>query len=130
MNRQIHGSWQSCIPSRFLDEIPKTHVQKDDASQVFKFNPQSIGGNYEGFRGHLRDSDPQGRKHGHSQDPLPPARSYTRSNRAFDAGTRIFHMKFGYGNVVSVNGDKLEINFDHSGIKHVVSSFVKDAKDM
>ncbi len=26
-NRRIHGSWQSSIPSRFLDELPEPHVE-------------------------------------------------------------------------------------------------------
>ncbi|GLS75767.1 ATP-dependent helicase [Oharaeibacter diazotrophicus] len=26
-NRRIHGSWQSSIPSRFLDELPEAHVE-------------------------------------------------------------------------------------------------------
>lgn len=131
MNRQIHGSWQSCIPSRFLDELPKTHVHRDEASQVFKFNPTLLSDSHEGFRGSFREfgpHSPQGR-HGASntQHSIPPSRSYTKSAGAFEVGTRVFHMKFGYGYVLSINGDKLEINFDHSGNKHVVSSFVKNA---
>ena len=34
------------------------------------------------------------------------------------------------GYVETINGDKLEIDFDHTGLKHVVSSFVKNAKDV
>ena len=142
MNRQIHGSWQSCIPSRFIDEIPKDHVEKEDSSHAFKFNPQSIGGQYEGFRNQFRDSGSGGSRGAigrqsysqsyakNSYDPLPKARSYTKAAKSFDTGDRVFHMKFGYGRVVSLTGDKLEIDFDHSGIKHVVSSFVKHPDDV
>jgi DNA helicase-2/ATP-dependent DNA helicase PcrA len=43
---------------------------------------------------------------------------------AFTRGDRVFHQKFGMGNVVNVEGDKLEISFDKAGHKKVVSGFV------
>lgn len=39
-------------------------------------------------------------------------------------GQRVFHDKFGYGIVVYQEGNKLEINFEHSGTKRVIDSFV------
>ena len=44
---------------------------------------------------------------------------------AFTAGDRIFHQKFGYGEVVDVDGNKLTIQFDKAGEKRVVDSFVE-----
>jgi DNA helicase-2/ATP-dependent DNA helicase PcrA len=38
---------------------------------------------------------------------------------------RIFHQKFGYGKVVSVDGSKLEIAFEKAGRKKVMASFVE-----
>ena len=46
---------------------------------------------------------------------------------AFDPDDRVFHQKFGYGTVLSVEGDKLEIAFDKAGVKHIVARFVTDA---
>jgi DNA helicase-2/ATP-dependent DNA helicase PcrA len=43
----------------------------------------------------------------------------------FSAGDRVFHMKFGNGNVVAVDGNKLTIAFDRAGEKRVVDSFVE-----
>src|SRR5690348_8639740 len=43
---------------------------------------------------------------------------------AFSVGARIFHQKFGYGNVVAIDGNKLTIQFDKAGEKRVVDSFV------
>ncbi len=40
-------------------------------------------------------------------------------------GERVFHQKFGNGNVVTVDGNKLTIKFDHAGEKRVVDSFVE-----
>jgi len=34
-NRRIHGSWQSSIPSRFLDELPEPHVEIREASSSY-----------------------------------------------------------------------------------------------
>ena len=44
---------------------------------------------------------------------------------AFSAGDRVFHQKFGNGNVVTVDGNKLTIAFDRAGEKRVVDSFVE-----
>ena len=40
-------------------------------------------------------------------------------------GDRVFHQKFGNGNVVGVDGNKLTIAFDKAGEKRVVDSFVE-----
>ena len=42
----------------------------------------------------------------------------------FTPGARVFHQKFGNGNVLAVDGDKLRIAFDHAGEKMVIASFV------
>jgi DNA helicase-2/ATP-dependent DNA helicase PcrA len=43
----------------------------------------------------------------------------------FAVGERVFHQKFGNGNVVAVDGNKLTIAFDKAGEKRVVDSFVE-----
>jgi DNA helicase-2/ATP-dependent DNA helicase PcrA len=43
----------------------------------------------------------------------------------FTRGDRVFHIKFGNGNVVAVDGNKLTIQFDKAGEKRVVDSFVE-----
>jgi len=44
---------------------------------------------------------------------------------SFTVGERVFHLKFGNGNVVAVDGNKLTIRFDKAGEKRVVDSFVE-----
>ena len=44
---------------------------------------------------------------------------------AYAIGDRVFHQKFGNGNVVQVEGNKLTIAFDRAGEKKVVDSFVE-----
>jgi DNA helicase-2/ATP-dependent DNA helicase PcrA len=43
-------------------------------------------------------------------------------------GDRAFHDKFGYGTVVGIEGDKLDIAFDKAGIKKIVARFVRSAE--
>ena len=45
----------------------------------------------------------------------------------FSVGARVFHQKFGYGRVVAVEGQKLTVDFQHSGEKKVVDAFVEAA---
>jgi ATP-dependent DNA helicase UvrD/PcrA len=42
----------------------------------------------------------------------------------FVQGDRVFHQKFGYGEVAFVDGNKLTVQFDKAGEKRVVDSFV------
>ena len=43
----------------------------------------------------------------------------------FSLHDRVFHQKFGYGQVVKVDGNKLTIAFEKAGEKKVVDSFVE-----
>jgi DNA helicase II / ATP-dependent DNA helicase PcrA len=43
----------------------------------------------------------------------------------FTPGDRVFHQKFGNGNITAVDGNKLTIQFDRAGEKRVVDSFVE-----
>jgi DNA helicase-2/ATP-dependent DNA helicase PcrA len=43
----------------------------------------------------------------------------------FAIGERVFHQKFGNGNVTAIDGNKLTIAFDKAGEKRVVDSFVE-----
>ncbi len=131
-NRRIHGLWQSAIPSRFIDELPVEHVEI--ASQAGLYGGRS------------RDPEPRAQERstlvGGGQSfsrprtlPKPP-RPRTITGKAkriaepklsrFKPGMRIFHDKFGYGTVTNVEGDKLTIDFKHTGEKKVIDSFVKE----
>ena len=48
----------------------------------------------------------------------------SRASGDFARGERVFHRKFGYGTVRSVDGDRLDIAFDKAGPKKVIASFV------
>jgi DNA helicase-2/ATP-dependent DNA helicase PcrA len=45
----------------------------------------------------------------------------------FVLGTRVFHLKFGYGLITEIEGDKLTVAFEKAGEKKVVASYVTAA---
>jgi DNA helicase II / ATP-dependent DNA helicase PcrA len=51
----------------------------------------------------------------------------TGTTSEFSLGDRVFHQKFGYGEVVKIDGNKLTIAFEKAGEKKVVDSFVERA---
>lgn len=53
------------------------------------------------------------------------AKSTTSTPSQFSEGDRVFHLKFGNGNVTNVDGNKLTIDFDRAGQKRVLDSFVE-----
>jgi DNA helicase-2/ATP-dependent DNA helicase PcrA len=44
---------------------------------------------------------------------------------SFSVGDRVFHIKFGKGNVTAIDGNKITIAFDKAGETRVVDSFVE-----
>ena len=42
-------------------------------------------------------------------------------------GQRVFHQKFGYGRILAVDGNKLDIEFEKAGPKKVLDSFIEAA---
>ena len=43
----------------------------------------------------------------------------------YSIGDRVFHQKFGNGNVTAIDGNKLVVRFDHAGEKRVVDRYVQ-----
>jgi DNA helicase-2/ATP-dependent DNA helicase PcrA len=53
------------------------------------------------------------------------AKSKIDTPSAFSVGDRVFHIKFGNGNVAGIEGNKLTIDFDRAGQKRVLDGFVE-----
>lgn len=53
------------------------------------------------------------------------SKSVNVSTSDFKTGARVFHLKFGNGTVMVVDGNKLTVEFDKAGQKRVLDSFVK-----
>lgn len=111
-NRRMYGSWVNAIPSRFVDELPKDHVEV--SSDI-------------GLAGSGRSShwDSSGFAPKVQKRQIHERKVMSESGTVFARGDRVFHDKFGYGKIVNIDGHKLDINFEHSGQKRVMDSFVE-----
>ncbi len=128
-NRRIHNLWQSLIPSRFVDELPAAAIERFvDAGLYGSGGGQTEwgGGNFGGARGGLAERRPT--RFARGAQPRLIAATPAGDGRGFEAGERVFHLKFGYGTVTASEGDKLEIAFDKAGTKRVMASFVMPAE--
>lgn len=142
-NRRIYGQWTSSIPSRFIAELPQAHVQSettmtggaslwraqwsersDPFADVARAQPSRIVTRGPGWqRAAAQQYDPAPRR---LAEPSRSAASFAAKPRGDIAlGARVFHDKFGYGTVAAQEGNKLEIDFEASGRKRVIDSFVK-----
>ena len=125
-NRHLYGSWESCLPSRFIDEIPEEHTERDSAPGLY--GAARDGGLAEDTPGFdyapaIEDSARTHVIEGHAR-PGNKVQSQVRTPQNIETSDEVFHTKFGYGRVRSVDGDKLEIAFD-TGVKKVLESFVE-----
>lgn len=120
-NRRIYNQWQSSIPSRFLQELPADNIE------FLGGGPRSSGPtSREGWQSQIRDimSSVQVRRATEPQ-PGPTLPKGGTQNALFPRGTRVFHQKFGYGQVQSSHEGNLEIAFDKAGHKKVMADYVK-----
>ncbi len=145
-NRRIYGQWTSSIPSRFIEELPDEHIEQETtltggaslwrAQWSEHSDPFADVARTQPARTMTRGPGWQ-RAAAQNYDPAPKrVKEATRSAASFAAkprsdvspGARVFHDKFGYGIVAAQEGNKLEIDFETSGRKRVIDSFVKLAK--
>jgi len=143
-NRQIYGSWQSSIPSRFIDELPPANVTAKsetgyydgggsnsfsakagvserfaasfDAAQSTRTSPGWE--RYKANKNKVFGREPL-EIEGHAVRRRPKDEG---SN--YKVGERVFHQKFGYGTIKSADGPKLTVAFEKAGEKKVLDGFV------
>lgn len=188
-NRLIHGLWQSTIPSRFLDELPESHVEVAESGNSYGgYGNAYGGGSFASGRGGQRSGrqnpygasrfDTVGEDKAFSNTYATPGWQRAQANRTeatdrnwgtrsghqverigygetdsgygagrtsvkgrtidgelvaksvadtpspFSVGDRVFHQKFGNGNISAIEGNKLTIDFDKAGQKRVLDGFV------
>ncbi|NKK71537.1 AAA family ATPase [Rhizobium leguminosarum bv. viciae] len=158
-NRRIHGLWQSTLPSRFLDELPVTHVEVAEMEQSYggygrggygqsRFDKAEPFANSYSTPGWKRAQanktdatrDNWGTRSGHAVERIGygesgpkgrtiegelVAKSTSSEPSRFTLGDRVFHLKFGNGNITGIEGNKLTIEFDRAGQKRVLDGFVE-----
>ncbi|MBO6947369.1 MAG: UvrD-helicase domain-containing protein [Rhodospirillales bacterium] len=123
-NRRVYGQWQSATPSRFIDELPAEHIDVFSESGVYARRDAASAELVDPFAG--VDDVPRSRRR---MIEVDRGASYkpTSNGAGFSIGIRVFHQKFGYGKITSVDGDKLDIDFEKAGPKRVMASFVLPA---
>jgi DNA helicase-2/ATP-dependent DNA helicase PcrA len=136
-NRRVHNMWQSSIPSRFVEELPRDHVERTSDVVGFDTTPERpVGqlsngdlGAFAGSYGAARGWPGRRAAAGGTVIEGEARRVVEReASRTYAPGARIFHQKFGYGTVAAADGDKLDIEFDKAGSKKVLASFVMPAE--
>jgi DNA helicase-2/ATP-dependent DNA helicase PcrA len=140
-NRRIYGQWTSSIPSRFVGELPEEHVEQENtmsggaslwraqwSEQADPFAHVGRGaGRGPGWQ-RAASSGPLSTVPQRLMEARASPASYAAKPRDdISLGARVFHTKFGYGAVAEIDGNKLEIDFEHAGRKRVLDSFVSVA---
>ena len=145
-NRRVYGQWLSSMPSRFIAELPGAHVEQTNSMgggasmwranwsmQADPFAHVARPGSDASRRGpswqraaSAAPDAPQSRFRAldapREAVPSPAVGAPPRKDLA--VGMRVFHEKFGYGEIVDIDGNKLEIGFEQAGVKRVLDSFV------
>jgi DNA helicase-2/ATP-dependent DNA helicase PcrA len=144
-NRQVYGRWTSQLPSRFVDELPLAHVEAASDTGYYGGGPgmqqpttsrwddsPSFGSGYTspGWR-RAQENSRERPQTGQTRSPiiegqgrLVASSDLAKASR-FNLGERVFHQKFGYGQVLLVEGNKLTVSFDKAGEKKVIDSFLE-----
>lgn len=98
--RRSYAGWQDSSPSRFIEELPEHALQRTgSAGSTSPKRPYNLG-----------------------QQLLREQRARISN---FSIGMRVFHQKFGYGEVIGIDGEQLDIKFETSGDKRVIDRFVE-----
>jgi hypothetical protein len=129
-------------PSRFVAELPKEHIEEETtmtggeslwraqwsergdpfahlaAAQANRASTRGPG--WQRARGGSR-FNPAAARH---RSRASPSALGNKGRDDLSLGQRVFHGKFGYGTIAAIEGNKLEIDFEHAGRKKVLDSFV------
>jgi DNA helicase-2/ATP-dependent DNA helicase PcrA len=144
-NRRIYGQWMSSIPSRFIAEIPPEHVESENSfgggQSLWRANWSAQGDPFahvaEGNPARTMTRGPAWQRAVASSSTIPRALAPSEKGPAASVGAkprsdlaigmRVFHEKFGYGEIVDIDGNKLDVEFDQAGSKKVLDGFVRAA---
>ena len=141
-NRQVYGRWTSQLPSRFVDEMPPDNVEAASETGYYGGGPGmreansrwdeggAFGNGYSspGWR-RAQERNYRGGPPGVTQviegEGRLVAVSEPSATGNYALGERVFHVKFGYGAVTHIEGNKLTVAFEQAGEKKVIDSFVE-----
>ena len=142
-NRRVYNQWQSALPSRFIDELPKAHVEvlTPPGLSGAGHTPQPFAREGSALETAASEASVynspgwrrlQSRSAARTVASPSEARALTIDAEAlarFEIGARVFHQKFGYGAVTDIEGDKLSVAFEKAGDKRVLASYLTAADE-
>ena len=125
-NRYSYASHDYNMPSRFIDEMPKELIDINDSS-YFQNND---------FVDDFINSSDLG------EEQISPGRKRLISNYkeeninwdfnqdesetfSFKIDSKVFHQKYGYGKIISIDGEKAEVYFKKSSLKKVFLQYLQ-----
>lgn len=126
--RYMFGNYMSPIPSRFIEELPKEHIEKHGQQGL---NNNQYENNLFGSQFNASFNFGEGREK-YQLDRSTAKKPYSNNKQIrskeviseFSIGDRVFHDKFGYGKITAVDGNKLMIDFEMGSSRKVMDSFV------
>jgi DNA helicase-2/ATP-dependent DNA helicase PcrA len=137
-NRHMYGRTVNAIPSRFVSELPEDSIVSESdmgfgkpqrsshwdssgdgssyGSGASSSSPSNYGGNVYARRRSSSNSAP-------TQPGLAAARK--AGLPSYQRGQRVVHRSFGEGEIIYIDGQKLDILFDDGQTKRVMASFIE-----
>ena len=131
--RRVFGEYQASEPSRFLEEIPATLVERIAPAWVspaqaqfrhehYAFRTNPYGRRKGSGRGQWREDSPE----------YAPGFSYESEDQSAEElrlGMRVRHEQFGVGTVVAVEAyhddQKVTVRFNGAGVKKLIARYAK-----
>ena len=140
-NRMVFGQWQSAMPSRFIDELPENHVDVLTPPGLYgggfgaampksNLHEAAASANVYNSPGWRRLQARAGQRGVSQPSESKNVTIDMNAVSSFVMGERVFHQKFGYGAIIGIEGDKLEVDFEKAGVKKIVSRFLTGCDDV
>ena len=145
-NRRVYGQWQNNLPSRFINELPPQNIEIINNSANYfgsnTYNSYKSNNSYNPWYqkkkqpqnnvtyddddrySYVKDDDYNQSWSGSIYQAKQNAKNQTSST---PVGCRVHHDTFGYGKVIAVEGNKLEIIFEQYGHKKLMKDYVTKA---
>ena len=109
-NRRIYNQWQSSLPSRFLGEIPAECCEELDGGPHKRASGPAL------FQREMDDI---------LQTRAAPTEKIDADG--FRKGSKVQHESFGFGVILNVEGDHIQVAFKHAGVKKLLADYLEPA---
>lgn len=114
-SRKIFNQWQYCQPSRFIEELPHSHIEftkKKSTPTPHHFDDFDIDQTH-----HYEEPSSH-------QKTASFAVNATSLKGGWRPGSKVIHENFGTGIILAIQGDIVEVSFRDSGKKKLLKRFL------